>query len=572
MDHLFSSRKGLFLWLSGVALILLLVYGWSLTNDFVVWDDALLVTQNPTAHGLTWTNIVRAFTTYDPELYIPLTLLSFQLNYTLHELHPFGYHLVNLLLHFGSVLMVAWVMFAITKNRTAAIITALLFAIHPINVEAVAWVSGRKDVLAAFFFLLSIGAFLTRERHPERVEGWLWYAASAVLFALGLMAKVSIALLPLILLLVDWYRQKPITKKTWMELIPFFALSILFVIVAGLGKSSTDEFFWEKILMGARSIALHLIHLVYPVGFSVLYPYTQPLSILTPDILLSMLFVIALIVGAIMARIKWKVRSPIFALAWFLVLLAPSMTNIAKGHNELLDVYITSDRYAYLPVIGIFLLCGLGYAWIKERITQASGMNFTAFGGVSRLGNLLLIVIIIFLGYLSFDLSRTWYDTTSLFSQTIKHHKNAYVAYTNIGTELYKLGQVDAALQYFYKSLSIRTDATTLFNVGVIEREQGNTQKALEHFLAAAQSSMVDPAPRIAVTSMLIQDGQWENAQSYLEQSILETRPSAHLHQLLGFVLEERGKIADAKVAYRKALELDPQNSPALQRLEALGG
>jgi 4-amino-4-deoxy-L-arabinose transferase-like glycosyltransferase len=236
-----------------------------LTNGFVVWDDALLVTKNPIAHGLTWANIKAAFTTYDPELYIPLTLLSFQINYSLHELLPFGYHLVNLLLHFGSVLMIAWVMFGMTKNRVAAIVTALLFAVHPINVEAVAWVSGRKDVLAAFFFLLSIGAFLKKD---DSDRSWLWYAISIASFVLGLLAKVSVVTLPVALLLIDWYRQKPLSKKTWMELIPFFALSIVFVIIASLGKSSTDEFFIEKLLMGALSIVLHLVHIVFPIGFS----------------------------------------------------------------------------------------------------------------------------------------------------------------------------------------------------------------------------------------------------------------------------------------------------------------
>ncbi len=558
MDRLFASRKKSFLFAAVIAAVLALIYGWSLMNGFVVWDDALLVTANPTAHGLTWTNIVRAFTTYDPELYIPLTLLSFQINYSLHELSPFGYHLVNLLLHVGSVLMVAWVMFAVTKNRVAAIVTALLFAIHPINVEAVAWVSGRKDVLAAFFFLLSLGAYLKKE---DGSRFWLWYAVSLGSFALGLMSKVSIVFLPLILLLLDWYRQKPLTKKTWIELIPFFALSVLFVIIASLGKSSTDEFFFEKILMGARSVVLHLVHLVYPVGFSVLYPYTQPISLLTPDILGSLLLLIALIVGAVIVWIKTKNRSPLFALAWFLVLLAPSMTNIAKGHNELLDVYITSDRYAYLPVIGIFLLCGLGISKLLEQDMLIKRVVLAA-----------TTVVMIVLSILSFFLARTWFDTTSLFTQTIKYHKNAYVAYTNIGTELYKMGQVDAALQNFYKSLQIRQDATTLFNIGVIEREQGKHQEALQHFLAAAQSSMVDPAPRIAVVSMLIQDGQWKNAEAYLRQSIDEARPSAHFYQLLGLVLEEQGRIAEAKEMYRTALEMDPENTPARQRLEELGG
>jgi predicted negative regulator of RcsB-dependent stress response len=574
MDHLLRNRKEILLWIGGVAALLLLIYGVSLMNGFVVWDDALLVVNNPIAHGLTWMNIKAAFTSYDPELYIPLTFLSFQINYALGGLAPFGYHLGNLLLHFGSVLLVAWAIFGITKNRATAIITALLFAVHPINVEAVAWVSGRKDVLAAFFFLLALRAFIKKEEadecHPERVEGWLWYGISIGAFLLGLLAKVSIVTLPFALLLIDWYRKKPITKKTWIELAPFFLLSVLFAIIASIGKVSSDVFFFEKFLMGCLSIVLHLWHVIFPVGFSVLYPYTEPLSLLTPDILGSVILVIGMLIGAWI--IRKKTRAPLFALLWFILLLGPSMTNIAKGHNELLDVYVTSDRYAYLPVISIFLLFGLGYSWIREWIARKPELNFTAFGSASRLVNLLLVVVIGTFGFLSFDLSRTWHDTVTLFTQTIKHHKNAYVAYTNLGAQFYQAGQVDMALEYFNKSLAIRQDATTLFNVGVIERQQGKIQEALQHFIAAAKSSLIDPSPRIAIATMLVEDGQWKNAEDFLRKAVAEVAPSSQLYQTFGMVLEQNRKPAEAREAYRKAVQLDPQNTKAKERLKALGG
>lgn len=146
------------------------------------------------------------------------------------------------------------------------------------------------------------------------------------------------------------------------------------------------------------------------------------------------------------------------------------------------------------------------------------------------------------------------------------------MAYTNLGTEFYKAGQVDEALVFFEKSLKVRTDSTTLFNMGVIERERGNAQKALEYFLAAAESSLVDASPRIAVATMLIEDGQWDNAETFLRQAVEDAHPSTHLYQLLGAVLEQQRKPAEAKEAYRKSLQVDAENQTAKERLEALGG
>jgi tetratricopeptide (TPR) repeat protein len=128
------------------------------------------------------------------------------------------------------------------------------------------------------------------------------------------------------------------------------------------------------------------------------------------------------------------------------------------------------------------------------------------------------------------------------------------------------------ALEYFNKSLAIRQDATTLFNVGVIERQQGKIQEALQHFIAAAKSSLIDPSPRIAIATMLVEDGQWKNAEDFLRKAVAEVAPSSQLYQTFGMVLEQNRKPAEAREAYRKAVQLDPQNTKAKERLKALGG
>lgn len=156
-------------WIAAVSLVLLVLalYAASLQNDFVYWDDSLLIKENPIVRGLTWQNVKAAFSRYDPELYIPLTFLSYQATYMLSELDPFLYHLGNIFLHALNVILVLVLVYKLRRSRTEALVCAALFAIHPLHTEAVAWASGRKDLLSAFFFLLSVLTYLKYAPHPN---------------------------------------------------------------------------------------------------------------------------------------------------------------------------------------------------------------------------------------------------------------------------------------------------------------------------------------------------------------------------------------------------------------------
>jgi protein O-mannosyl-transferase len=497
-----------------LAAVTVLTYASSLGNEFVGWDDGLLITENTWIAGLNWENVKHVFTSYDPELYVPLSLLSYQINYALGELNPFGYHLFNLILHIANALLVALLTLKLSRKGWVAVFCGALFALHPLHTEAVAWASARKDVLSAFFALASMVSYLRYA--DERKRFWLF--ASALLFALGLMAKVSIILLPLALLLMAWYRNAGPKRSDVLYLVPHFLLSLLFGIVALGGKLANTGFLWDKFLMGCKAIGFYLGKILWPADFSVLYPYTDPISILTPDLLMSVL-----LVAALTALSVWALRfgkTPFFAWSFFLLFVIPSFANIAKGHNELLDVYFASDRYAYLPSIAAFYILGLGFATVRDKRTKLA----------------LLGAIAVALAMLSYRQSTVWEDSHALFTNVAAVQPNSYVAYTNLGTILVQEGQVDEGLELYRKSLAIRDDATTHYNVGQILEYQEKPDEALEHY-------------RKAVASSPLHKEAWVR---------------------MGVILGQRGDMPEAFRALREALQLDPDDENLRLTIEEL--
>ncbi|MEK7563468.1 MAG: tetratricopeptide repeat protein [Patescibacteria group bacterium] len=493
----------------GIITLTLLVYARSLGNDFVTWDDRLLIVDNPIVHGLSWANIVAAFTTYDPEIYIPLTFLSYQINYMIGGLQPFGYHLVNLLLHMGNAILVGILAGKLLNGKLKiengklfsifhfqfSILVALLFAVHPLHTEAVVWAAARKDVLSTFFLLMSVWLYLGSKENTKKY--WL----SVAVFALALLSKVSVIMWPLLIPMLDWYRGETIAgvphprrgaARSLQRAIPYAVLSLVFGVLALGGKIANTGFLYEKILIGCRAVTLLLQKFFWPVHLSALYPFTKPISITTPELGLSVLFVLFVFFFLIWLAWKKHTRLPLFAWTWFLLFLAPSMTNILKGHNELLDIYVTSDRYAYLPSLGLLLVAGWLVARWMQRYPKA-------------VSSVVLLVLFVF-SVLSYRQSLTWKNTLTLFTHVSAVQPNSYVAWNNIGTEYVHQGRLNDGLQAYGKALAIRNDATTWFNVGQILRAQGKIDLAIRAYEKAVESSPLEEDAKRALEELKMEN------------------------------------------------------------------
>lgn len=548
------ERLGMFLRPRNTVLLLLIVpfiaFLPVLNNGFVEWDDPALVLENPAVQSINPHTLRTIFTTYDPELYVPVTLLSYQLDHLIGGLEPFFYHLDSLLLHIGNVLLVFWLLLLLTKNKIAAFTGALLFAVHPLNVETVAWVSARKDLLSTTFFLLSIVTYL-RSRNHRRT---LFFILSIAAFALGLMAKVMVVTLPLILLLIDWRERRTDYGKLLTEKIPYVALALLFGSIAVIGKQA---FFataspFDSILIGARSTLFYLQKIILPLGLSVLYPFTDDVSVMSPLLLGSLAAVIALTAAVAYAGYRGY-RDVVFGWALFLVCLAPTFLLYRRGEH-LGDIYFASDRYVYAAGIGLFFLAGLGVAFLVRRFDEERVLMVTGLA-------------VLVLAGLSFFQSTTWHDTESLFFHVLRYYPNSHVARLNIGNYYQRLGNYERAFEQYKISLYIRPTSLAFFNIGKAQLDMKNYDAAI---LANEEALRLDAASKIAWLNLgvaYVRKEMWKEAEESFRGLLMIDPDSVEGHFNLAVVFEKQRKNAEAAKEYERAIALNPGLLQARQGL-----
>ncbi len=417
-------------------------------GDFLYFDDELLILDNPTVHGLTLGNIGKAFSSYDPELYIPLTLISHQIEWSLVGGSPLLYHSTNIVLHLISTLLV-FLIFRRIFTLQLTVLCTLLFALHPLQVESVAWVSGRKDLLASMFFLASTYTYLRRK------ESGAQKYLSMVLFLCGLLSKVSIFPLPLCLLLLDLVLGERFSRKLLMEKLPYVVLSILFLIIAIAGKHVQASNPIAVLLLSPASVLLTLRHIVFPVGLTIFYPFTEHVTMFNGYIFMSAVILTLLIACSLILSPHRK--SIQCALAWVLILIAPSLLNMQKGGElGIPDTYLTSDRYSYLAILGPIALFGylLGRYW-SVGILVVTALSFVTFRQI---------------GY--------WHDSEALFGRVISVGQLSYVAYTNLAGFAAQKGNLEEAEILFERSLVIRRTTTALFNLAQVKAHLEKTDEA----------------------------------------------------------------------------------------------
>ena len=334
-----------------IIIIAFFVFSLSLKNGFVQWDDYLYIVNNPAVKSLSFENIKSIFTSVFVSNYIPLTMLSYSLDYYFYGLDPSGYHLTNLILHLLNCILVFWLFFIISKNAGISFITAILFAIHPMHVESVAWIGERKDVLYAFFFL---GSLISYCRYLKEGRISRYYYIAIFLFLLSLMSKAMAVTLPLALMLFDYILGRRRNKHIFTDKVPFFILSFIFGAAAifamdlnkGIGQKMSFDLF-DKLALAGYSIIFYLSKIVMPIGLSCLYVCRERVS-------LFYLSVIPLLIVLFFACRRSKTL--IFGAAFFLITILPVLKFVPFA-----GITAVADRYTYISAIGIFFVIGDGF-------------------------------------------------------------------------------------------------------------------------------------------------------------------------------------------------------------------
>ena len=473
-------------------------------HPFVNYDDTLYVTENAQVQsGLSWETVTWAFTTFDVGTWHPLTWLSHALDCQLFQLNPAGHHDVNLLLHLLNVALLFWVLLRATGYLGRSFMVAALFALHPINVESVAWIAERKNPLSMLFFLLALGAYRWYARQPRLGR----YAVVAILYAFGLLAKPQVITFPFVLLLWDFWplRRMAFDRRTasedpvhrpalsndspgqdalphrslsqlLIEKVPLFVLSAASAFMTMKAQRVGGDKVWYPLSLRLEnaifSYAQYLRDALWPSHLAVFYPHPGN-SLSRWQVGAALLFLLA-----ITALVIDRKRQRYLAVGWlwFLGTMVPMIGLEGVGYQGMQGM---ADRYAYLPFIGLFIMVCWGVAeWSERRhipTVWLAGLSFAV----------LLTLTIVARRQIDY-----WSDSASLWSRTLQVTDRNWLAENNLGKILMKQGRTEEGLAHFIKATEIYpADPVSNMNIGVYEQAHGNLQEAIERYRKALSSS-----------------------------------------------------------------------------------
>ena len=567
-----------------------------LGNSFVSYDDYLLITKNLLVQELSWSTISGAFSSFDPELYVPLTILSYQIEHALFGFSPIAFHAVNLLLHLASTGLVISILYRLSKrsfgDATAAwlaLIGGVLFALHPQHTEAVVSASARKDILSSCLALLSIWFYLKAGGRRNSAA----FRLSIGAFLLALLAKVSVIMLPLALVLIDLYEQRtPLWKNQLREKVPYLVLSVLFGIVALYGKRTEITMLTPgaHLLLAVRGMALYIVHLLFPFGFSVFYPAELSSSAWYD---LRFLLPIALLPGVgILLWLRRSARIARFGAGFFLLMQLPSLAAFSKNGF----VYYASDRYAYLPDVGLILLIAAGITLvgthgrapvappeIEEQailpaVVRQSRRRLVTRPLRERSMQIIVPGLMLLLGILSWQQSRVWKDSETLFRHILNSHPTSVHALNNLGSSLFEQERYDEALEVYQRGIAQGLYVPELYgNMGKLLHQMGKDEDAIQWF---TEVTLKKPAYREYLeddfTSYYFLAQMYER-RGQLDRAFALFREAATLGDAfftpqynLGIMEQKYGHSQEAFGAFTKAVQRNPRDPAARYRLAAV--
>jgi tetratricopeptide (TPR) repeat protein len=552
-------------------------------NDFVNWDDDTTLRLNLAYRGLGMDNLRWMFTTTHTGHYMPVTWISFAFDYLLWGMDPFGYHLTNLLLHTANAILVFLVArqllsaAAPAQPRTGlllgSIAAALLFSIHPLRVESVAWATERKDVLCGFFYLLTVLAYVQAWRgRIHDVPARRWYWSSLVFFALALLSKATAMTLPITLLILDIY---PLGRLRWnaggwlqatarnliTEKLPYLALSAasastaMFSLVRGDMLTGTATLSWlQRIAISCYDLLFYGWKTVLPIGLTPMYELPERVEPWAWPFLPSIIVVAGLAVALALSRRQFTALSA--ACAGYLVALGPVLGLAHNGYQ------IAADRYTYLPCLGWALLMGAGVrlAWEKS-LANREWTRILALAVPS--------LILGALGVLTWNQVGVWRDSQTLWNHALSVQPSA-TAHSSVAATLEWEGRTEEALAHQREAARLRPGRPEVQAVvGLALSRAGHTAEAIGHLREAIR---IRPRLAEAHTGLgvaLAREGMAREAMEHFSEAVRLDPKSAEIRNSYGAALARLGQIDRAIELFHEALRLDPSDADAHKNLGA---
>ncbi len=576
----------------------------SLGNDFVNLDDALYVYQNDLVQGgLTPEGIARAFTGPACNFYHPLTMLSLMLDHQLWGLNPAGFRLTNLLLHAATAAILFLLLRLMTGQRWPSAFVAAVFAVHPLRVESVVWIAERKDVLSAFFYLLTLliyAWYARRPFHPAR------YALLLAAFVVGLLCKTTLVTVPGVMLLLDFWpirRAAADWRRIALEKVPLILLALVATVLAAHAQKSgtisyADYPLDARLGNAALSCVIYAVQTVAPLGLAPFYPFPSPFN--SPAAITA---AVLLLLGLTAVALRLIPKAPYVAVGWFwyLGVLVPMLGLIQIG------TFSRADRFTYLPQIGLLIIL----AWGAADLVRLRRLSPLIAAGAA-------LGIIAASAIASVRQSRHWKDSETLFRHTlavtrdndlaaanlavaileprrhgrlvreplsderrneaVQHLREAVRLrpehpdkHLNLGLQLAALGERREAIDHL--TIALRTftwHGPGQFTLGTLLFEQGDIPAALPHLARAVE---IEPDNFVARNAFAAAHRRLGNFAEAIAQYrlILAQRPDyADAYNNLAIALYSAGAHAEALAAIQKAVQLAPDNAQFRRNLEAI--
>ncbi len=428
----------------------------TLFNGLTNWDDKAYLTNNRLVKFFSWDALAHILWVPHEDLYKPLVFLTYALEYKLFGMNPFFYHLTNYLFHLCNTALVFWFMWRLTRGQAVcAFVVSLLFGIHPMHVESVAWVSERKDMLVAFFYFGSLITYL----YWTDTRKYSIYALSLVCLFFSFLAKPMGVMLPFLLILLDWYRGRRWDRGALVDKLPYLAIAFFFGaynvflhLQIGKMKQLFGSLPGESFLVACHGILFYLAKLFWPVNLSAYY-----LNPVRENVFLPIVYYLApLAVGALLIATVTslhKTKHVVFGVLFFLISLFPTIQFIST--NALM---VIADRYTYIPYVGLFFLIWKAVEWLYEN----------SKGLLKEVSVAFLMCFLIFCGGLTWQRSHDWKDSLTLWQSSLRQYpENSTFAYFVFESMLDK-GWLDRSIEEYPEKLKKSLDfATPYFNRGI---------------------------------------------------------------------------------------------------------
>lgn len=523
-------------------------------HEFVDYDDYMYVTRNHHVQaGFTRENLLWAFTTVSGSNWHPITWLSYMLDYKIYGLNPKGYLLTNLLFHIANSLFLFLILKRITGALWQSAFVSSLFALHPLHVESVAWVAERKDVLSAFFWMLTMWTYIRYVERPEVKR----YLLILLAFALGLMSKPMLVTLPFVLFLLDYWplnrlkfaglkNIKSLSKEVKLirEKIPFFILAVASSVITYLaqhkgGAVSSFELIplWVRIGNSFVAYVSYIWKTIWPRGLAVFYPHPGNSLLIWQGVGASLIILCLFLLAIFALQTKPYIS---FGLFWYLGTLVPVIGLVQIGAQSM------ADRYMYIPLIGLSVIIAWGVPdlmakWRYRRI----GLSISAGGLISA-----------FLICTYFQVQH-WRNSITLFERAVKSTSSNYVAHNRLGVALSNQGKIQEALYHYSKAIQIKPNyATAHYDMAIDLASLGRLSEAVKHF---KETIRFNPNHRAAYNNLgiiMARQGDYSHAIAYFSKALQINPYSPDIHNNLGLAFAKHGKLDDAIKHYLKALRL----------------